>query len=295
MDRYALKYLDYISIEKNYSPHTILNYTHDLKEFFAFLGEGALEKVDIIALRRYLAELKKRSLAKTTLSRKLATLRSFFRFLTKEGHLKKNPIASMRSPKPDRKLPVYLEEGDMARLLDFPVENSIDARDKAVLETLYSTGTRVSEIAGLDVDDVDFLGGSIKVTGKGRKQRLCPIGDRAMRAIRDYLDYRKGEGLAGASAKALFLNHSGNKKGSRLTDRSMRRLLDRRFGQAALKGKISPHSLRHSFATHLLNRGADLRSVQELLGHQNISTTAIYTHVTSERLKSVYEKSHPRA
>jgi len=295
MDRYALKYLDYISIEKNYSPHTILNYTHDLKEFFLFLGETAVEKVDIIALRRYLAELKRRNLAKTSLSRKIATLRSFFRFLTKEGHLKKNPVAALKSPKLDRKLPIYLEENDVTRLLDFEVSDATDARDKALLETLYSTGTRVSEIAGLDVDDIDFFGGSVKVVGKGRKERLCPVGDRALRAIRVYIDHRKGEGGAAASAKALFLNHSDNKRASRLTDRSIRRLLDRRFQQAALKGKISPHSLRHSFATHLLNRGADLRSVQELLGHENISTTAIYTHVTSERLKSVYEKAHPRA
>ena len=293
MDRYALKYLDYISIEKNYSKHTIVNYTVDLKEFSAFIGETPLEKVDLIALRRYLAELKKKNLAKSTMSRKLATLRSFFRFLTREGHLKKNPVAALKSPKLDRRLPFFLSESDISRLLDFDCESLIDWRDRAVLETLYSTGGRVSEITALDVGGVDFLGGVITVVGKGRKERMCPIGDRALRAIREYLDRRRAAG--NRDSRLLFLNHSPHKNGSRLTERSVRRLLDRRFAAAALKGKISPHKLRHSFATHLLNRGADLRSVQELLGHESVSTTAIYTHVNTERLKNVYEKSHPRA
>jgi tyrosine recombinase XerC len=293
MDRYALKYLDYISIEKNYSKHTIINYASDLKEFGAFIGDTPLEKIDLIALRRYLAELKKKNLAKTTMSRKLATLRSLFRFLTKEGHLKQNPVAALRGPKQDKRLPFFLNEGDVSRLLDFACDSLIDWRDRAVLETLYSTGGRVSEITSLDVADVDFLGGVITVTGKGRKERMCPIGDRALRAIRDYLDRRNG--ACGGNSRMLFLNHSPNQNGSRLTGRSVRRLLDRRFAAAALKGKISPHKLRHSFATHLLNRGADLRSVQELLGHESVSTTAIYTHVSSERLKLVYDKTHPRA
>lgn len=297
MDRYVHKFLDFISIEKNYSKNTITSYANDLKEFYGFAGDAPAERVDLILLRRYLAELKQKGLAKTSLARKLATLRSYFRFLTREGYIKKNPIAALRSPKIDKKLPVFLSETDVGRLLGFDEEDARDLRDKALIETLYSTGCRVSEIVGLDIADVDFIGGVIKVTGKGSKQRLSPIGDRALKAIRTYLEKRgRQTGARRAdSQKILFLNHSANNNSSRLTQRSVRRILDSRFNQAALKGKISPHALRHSFATHLLNRGADLRSVQELLGHENISTTAIYTHVTSDRLKAVYDKAHPRA
>jgi integrase/recombinase XerC len=298
MKRFIDKFMDYLSIEKNVSPHTLVNYRHDLKEFHAFSGERDIQDIDLIWVRRFLAELKKRDLAKRSMARKLATLRSFFRFLTREGHLTKSPAATLRGPKLDKRLPLFLNENEISRLLDFPLDEPLGVRDKAIFETLYSTGCRVSEAVHLNVVDVDFIGGVVKVTGKGRKERLCPIGDGALRVIRAYLALRKELSLKKKikdDGKVLFLNHSGNKGGSRLTERSIRRILNKRFDAASLKGHISPHALRHSFATHLLNRGADLRSVQELLGHANISTTAIYTHVSTERLKNVYEKAHPRA
>ena len=312
LDRYIRKYLDYITIEKNYSAHTATGYAHDLGEFVAFLAGSPVERADLLILRRYLAELKKRELSKATLARKLAALRSFFRFLTREGYLLKNPATFLKGPKREKHLPVVLNERDLAHLLDFTpgdLESSRAKarkvaggaaarrafwRDKALIETLYSTGCRVSEVVGLDEADVDFIAGLVKVMGKGKKERLVPIGEKALLAVRRYLVERQSGGH-GTSAKALFLNHSGHKTGSRLSVRSVRRILNRRFQEAALSGKVSPHSLRHSFATHLLDRGADLRSVQELLGHENISTTAIYTHVSSERLKNVYDKTHPRA
>lgn len=296
MDRYAQKFLDYLEIEKNYSPHTVLNYSIDLKEYLAFLGEAGPEKAELVTLRRYLAELKLKNLAKATVARRLATLRSFYRFLTREGYLKKNPVTALKSPKQDKRLPIVLSEKDISRMLDFAAEDLKDLRDRAILETLYSTGCRVSEITGLNLLDVDFISGVVRVLGKGKKERVSPIGNRALKALRAYVEKRKSidEGKPERS-NPLFLNHSGNKRGSRLTPRSVRRVLNRRFRDAALAGNVSPHALRHSFATHLLNRGADLRSVQELLGHANISTTAIYTHVSSERLKEVYDKAHPRA
>jgi integrase/recombinase XerC len=295
MNRYARKFLDYLTIERNYSPHTQTNYAVDLREFEAFLGTTPVERADLGLLRRYLLELKKRNLAPTSIARKLATLRSFYRFLAREGLMKKSPAAGLRGPKLGRRLPLFLSEEDVARLLEFPSGSASDARDRAILETLYSTGCRVAEIVRLNVDDVDFIGGLVRVAGKGGKERLCPIGERALGAARAYLDWRRRAGAPEGARRVLFLNHSRNRTGSRLTARSVRRILDRRFAQASLNGKISPHDLRHSFATHLLNRGADLRSVQELLGHENLSTTSIYTHVSSARMKSVYEKAHPRA
>ncbi len=297
MNRYLRKFLDYLSLEKNYSPHTRANYANDLEFFFAFLGSEGLETVNHLTLRRYLAQMKERDYSRRTITRKLSSLRSFFRFLTREGYLTKNPALTLRGPKVERTLPKFLNEGDVLKLLSAGPSDLGGARDRALLETLYSTGCRVSEIVRLAVDDVDFVSGVIKVLGKGRKERLCPIGEPALKAIRGYLALRsQNPALKGKDdSRELFLNHSAHRRGSRLSERSVRRILDRRLQNAALSEHISPHALRHSFATHLLNRGADLRSVQELLGHEHISTTAIYTHVSSERLKSVYDRTHPRA
>lgn len=297
MNRYARKFLDYLSIEKNCSPHTLLNYGHDLEEFEGFLKGTPTEKVDVITLRRYLAELKARTLAPRTVARKLATLRSFYRFLTREGYIKRNPVGLLKAPKLDKRLPLFMGESEMERLLTFRADDLKAVRDRALLETIYSTGCRVAEVVQMNVADVDFNRGIVKVLGKGQKVRLCPIGNKALGALGNYLEWRKKEPAEGSlsSCKFMFVNHSNNRRGSRLTIRSVRRILNQRLQQASVEGKISPHALRHSFATHLLNRGADLRSVQELLGHENISTTAIYTHVSSARLKSVYESSHPRA
>ena len=297
IDRFIDKFLNYLKVEKNVSHYTVLNYAVDLKDFAKFFGDEAdINSVDYLTLRKFLAELKAKNYSKRTIARKLACLRSFFRFLYREGHVKSNSMLSISTPKLDKKLPVFLDENEVSKLLDSPDEKEASGlRDKAMLETIYSSGLRISELVGLNTDNIDFIGGVLKIFGKGKKERLVPIGDRALRCIRRYLE-RRGEASAeGGSAcggkRAVFLNKSG----TRITGISVRRIMEKCIHIASLRQDISPHTLRHSFATHLLNRGADLRSVQELLGHMNLSTTQIYTHVTSERLKSVYDKAHPRA
>jgi tyrosine recombinase XerC len=286
MQRYIEKFMRYLEIEKNYSPHTVLNYRLDLEGFKGFLGGAPLENVDYLTLRKYLAMVKEKNLSVRTIARRLSTLRSFFKFLTREGHLKTNPTLSLSSPKQEKHLPVFLTEDEATKLIEAVVAKDERAlRDKAVLETFYSTGIRISELTGLKVDDIDFIGSVVKVMGKGRKERIVPIGEQAIRAIRAYLEKRKKQ------SEALFLNKSGK----RMTVRGIRNLVQKYVLIASMRHGVSPHTLRHSFATHLLNRGADLRSVQELLGHVNLSTTQIYTHLTTERLKSVYDKAHPRA
>jgi len=297
MDRYIDKFITYLKVEREASPHTVINYSIDLRDFSRFLkpgspgelrdsGEFNISKIDHLLLRRYLAHIKGKGYSKRTVARKLASLRSFFRFLYKEGYLKSNPITSLSTPKLDKKLPVFLDEKEAAKLVEMPHgRDERSLRDRAVLETLYSSGLRVSELVGLNTDNLDFIGGVVKVYGKGKKERLAPIGEVAIKAIREYLDKRR------SNARAVFLNRSG----ARISDRGIRRIVDKYIHMASLKEHVSPHTLRHSFATHLLNKGADLRSVQELLGHSNLSTTQIYTHVTTERLKAVYEKAHPRA
>lgn len=290
MQRYIDKFMNYMKVEKNASPHTITNYMVDMNVFKGFLGDKEIETVDHLSLRRYLAELRAKNYSKRTVARKLASLRSFFRFLFREGHIKKNPITAVLTPKLDKKLPVFLDVAKIDRLLSAPTDKDLmGLRDRALLETLYSTGIRVSELVGLDLRDIDFISGVIKVLGKGHKERVVPIGEPALAAIKKYVD--KKAPVKVNDKDAVFLNKSG----ARLTDRSVRRVLDKHIKTCSVSEKISPHSLRHSFATHLLDRGADLRSVQELLGHMNLSTTQIYTHVTMERLKSVYDRSHPRA
>ena len=286
IDRYIEKYIRYLEVEKDYSRHTILNYSKDLSEFKAFLGERALETVDYLALRKFLSVLRERNLKSRSVSRKLSCLRSFFRFLNREGLLKSDPAKAVSNPKLEKHLPKFLTEEEITRLIESPDMAKLSGlRDRAILETFYSTGMRISELVGLNLEDIDFFSGVVKVRGKGKKERLAPIGEKALAALRDYTRKRKD------NPQAVFLN----KNTKRLTDRGVRLILDKYIRLAALREDISPHSLRHSFATHLLNRGADLRSVQELLGHANLSTTQIYTHVTMDKLKGVYDKAHPRA
>jgi len=293
MDNPTEKFLNFLRVEKNYSKHTLINYTHDLREFRRFLGTSGLQSVDTLSLRKYLALLKERELSKRTMARQMSVLRTYFRFLTREGYLKNNPIAAVKTPKLERRLPMVLDEGEIGLLMASPEDDLAGGRDRAVLETLYSTGMRVSELVGLNVETVDFIGGVCRVLGKGGKERLCPVGDKALQSIRRYLELRNK--LKKTDAGALFLNHSPHCEGSRLTDRSVRRIVEKYIEKTCRRQNISPHTLRHSFATHLLNRGADLRSVQELLGHENLSTTQIYTHVSTRRLKEAYDKAHPRA
>lgn len=286
MDRYIDKFIRYLEVEKNYSPHTILNYRLDLEDFIKFLGESALEKVDYLFLRKYLAALKEKNLSSRSVGRRLSALRSFFKFLVREGYLKTNPITSLSSPKQEKHLPEFLTEEEVVRLIETTLaKDERGLRDRAILETFYSTGIRISELVALSSDTVDFISGTIKVMGKGKKERIVPIGDEAVRAIRKYLENRP------RNSEAIFLN----KNGKRIGVRGVRGIVNKYIHLAGIKHGVSAHTLRHSFATHLLNRGADLRSVQELLGHANLSTTQIYTHITTERLKGVYDKAHPRA
>ena len=286
MDRYIEKFVRYLEIEKNYSPHTIINYKLDLEGLKRFLGGLELEKVDYLLLRKYLAVLKEKNNSHRTINRRLSTFRSFFRFLIREGFLKTNPVLSLSSPKLDKHLPSFMTEDEVAKLIEATsTDNERACRDRAIIETFYSTGMRISEVTGLNNDDIDFIGSVVKVRGKGKKERLAPIGGKATDAIRMYLKMRK------ITSDAVFLNKSGK----RLSTRGVRNIVEKYFHRAGIQHHVSPHTLRHSFATHLLNRGADLRSVQELLGHANLSSTQIYTHLTTERLKSVYDKAHPRA
>ncbi|MFA5276529.1 MAG: tyrosine recombinase XerC [Candidatus Omnitrophota bacterium] len=289
MDKYIEKFMRYLEIEKNYSAHTILNYKLDLEDFKKFCGEIDIEKIDYLYLRKYLAVLKEKNLGNRSVGRHLSTLRSFFRFLTRENYLKTNPILMLSSPKLEKHLPSFMTEAEVAKLIESAFakdeKDERGLRDRAILETFYSSGLRISELVALDLNDIDFISGIVKVMGKGRKERVVPIGDAALNSIRKYLDKRKVKG------EVAFLN----KNGKRITTRGARGIVEKYLKFSGAHKGISPHTLRHSFATHLLNRGADLRTVQELLGHANLSTTQIYTHLTTEKLKSVYDKAHPHA
>ncbi|MCF7870857.1 MAG: tyrosine recombinase XerC [Candidatus Omnitrophica bacterium] len=286
---YIDKFLNYIEIEKNYSIHTCKNYRQDLGDFGRFLKsnqEMDIKDIDYFILRKFLSLLNKRKLNKRTISRKISTLKSFFKFLLREGVLTDNPAISLIYPRLEKPLPKFLTESQVRKVLELPDKNKLlGLRDKAILEFLYSTGARVSEMVSLKRDELDLIGGVVKVSGKGKKERLLPLGEPAVESIRQYLLNRKD------SQRALFLN----KNHKPLSDRGVRFIISKYIKNASLSLDVSPHVFRHSFATHLINHGADLRSVQELLGHSSISTTQIYTHISLDSLKKIYQKTHPRA
>ena len=303
LDELVERFVNHLEQERNSSPHTLRAYRTDLEEFGEFLGRqgGHITAVNHLLLRKFLAGLRSRRLARSTIARKLSSLRSFFRQLCREGVLKTNPILALRTRRREKRLPHVLSAGEVARLLEAPSGNDLKSlRDSAILETLYSTGARVSELVSLDVSDVDFVSEIARVMGKGSKERLCPVGSFAVKALEAYLAAR-GVSLAQAPycAEPLFLNCSNNRSKNclenRLASRSVGRMLQGRLTEANLSAKTTPHTLRHCFATHLLDRGADLRSVQELLGHASLASTQIYTHLSAERLREVYERAHPRA
>ncbi len=324
-------FLDYLTYEKHFSGHTAKCYGADLVQFGGWLSANMAKPqtntdsdnhanpwssehgstatvvstettvdlkqvvlaVDVDTIRRYMAFLNEQQYSKSTTARKLATLRSFYKFLVRRNFIDSNPVTSVKTPKQEKKLPKFLEYEEVQLLLDTPPTDTwLGARDKAILEVLYNTGMRVSEIAALNMDDVDFLGEVIHIRGKGKKERLAPIGSKALQAIQGYIEFRNKRMLNDSNfdPKVLF----ANKHGKRLSVRSIRRKMDKYLAQAGLDPAISPHTLRHSFATHMLNNGADLRSVQELLGHQSLSTTQIYTHLTTSKIKEVYDSAHPR-
>jgi len=323
-------FLNYLKFEKRFSEHTAKCYEADLSQFGEYLigasesgpssdehislshnkspetgvatavathtdvkVDQLLLSVETAAVRAYLTFLNEKEYSKATIARKLATLRSFYKFLVRRNQLDSNPVAAVRTPKQDKKLPMFLEYEDVKRLLDTPpMNNWLGARDRAILETLYSTGIRVSELVALNMDDIDFLGEVVHIRGKGKKERIAPISSSALQVIQHYMEYRnkRAQSSRNFDAKVLFVN----KHGRRLSTRSVRRKMDKYLKMAGLDPAISPHTLRHSFATHMLNNGADLRSVQELLGHQSLSTTQVYTHLTTKKLKEVYDNAHPR-
>jgi integrase/recombinase XerC len=298
-------FLQSLVAEKGYSAHTVRAYRNDLEEFTAYLAgdpQGArgdalqgnplrAEEVEAIQIRGYLGYLHGRN-QKSSIARKLAAIRSFYRYLRKMRLIEENPTETIHAPKHGKPMPVFLSVDDMFRLLDriFP-EDLFGLRDRAILESLYSSGVRVSELAGLDVDHVDMKNGLMRVLGKGRKERIVPLGAKAVQALsryREALLLQTGDPMPGGGA--LFLN----KNLGRLTTRSIARVVDKFARACGLAVPLSPHGMRHSFATHLLDAGADLRAVQELLGHSSLSTTQRYTHVSIDRLMAVYDKSHPR-
>jgi integrase/recombinase XerC len=293
----AARFLHHLSAHRGFSPETVRAYRKDLDHFLGFLGgEGPVAEgqVGVSTLRRYLGAMADAGLCRQTAARRLSCLRTFYRFLLREGVVEKSPVAALRTPKPERRLPAVLDEPEAAALVEAPAAGGVPGtRDHALLECLYGAGLRVSELAHLDLPDVDLEEGVAHVrSGKGRKDRVAPLGRRAVDAIRAHLPERERRlRELGRASPALFLN----KDGRRLDVRSVRRRLRRWLPQAGIAKPVSPHTLRHSFATHLLNRGADLRSVQELLGHAHLVTTQVYTHVSTQRLKDVYDRTHPRA
>lgn len=290
------EFLRHLQSERNLSPHTVRAYGGDLDRFIEFLGgETALlaPGVTVLTVRRFLSRLHTESYEKSSMARMLACLRTFYDYFLRRGGVDSNPVRQVRTPRLDKKLPAFLDEGEVTRLLESTTGDAFtDFRDRALLETIYGGGLRVSEATGLDLPDLQMDQGFAVVRGKGGKERLAPLGTGATRAIEGYLPERavRMEKLM-SGVEAVFIN----KNGTRLNVRSVRRVLDRRAALAGLRKTVTPHTLRHSFATHLLNRGADLRAVQELLGHANLTTTQIYTHVTTHKLKEVYDQAHPRA
>ena len=298
------QFMMYLEHERNFSVHTVRCYATDLEYFAAFLAGpaatpedqagdafgGRLRGVTPLDLRRYLAELNQAQYSRATIARKIATLRSFYKFLARKGEIERNPVAVIRTPRQEKRLPKFLAPAEIERLLSATQgDDLLSLRDAAMLEALYSTGMRVSELVGMDLADIDPIGEVVRLRGKGKRERLAPLGSYAMRALKRYLEVRAAAGVR--DAEAVFINRHGE----RLNVRSVRRKLAKYLAAAGLDPSCSPHTLRHSFATHMLDRGADLRAVQELLGHRSLSTTQIYTHVTANRLKQIYETAHPRA
>jgi integrase/recombinase XerC len=303
LEAYIKQFEQYLRIEKNASEHTCRNYLLDVREFDGFLAEkgpsyvSGVASIDNLTIRAYLGLLAKQN-KKSSQARKLSCLRTFFKFLVREGVITDNPAAAVRTPKLEKYLPTHLTVDEAFALLDsVPAGDVQHARDRALLEVLYSTGIRVSELVGLNRGDLELNLGIIKVLGKGRKERVVPIGKKAIAALTHYLNLKDTapgtddpqEGRT--QPAAVFLNKSGG----RLTARSVARFIDKYVQHCGLQRSISPHSLRHSFATHLLNAGADLRAIQELLGHENLSTTQRYTHLNIDKLMEVYDRAHPRS
>jgi integrase/recombinase XerC len=292
------QFLQYLEAERNASPLTLKSYREDLLALAGYLADDQdrvpkPQHVSINELRGYVAALHEAGYSKSTIARRLASLRSFFRFGQREGWLSANPAKALRNPRKSKTLPHFLSTDEIQRLLEAPPATGLAGlRDRAILETLYSAGLRVSEVVGLNDGDLDLEEGIVRVRGKGRRERLSPLGSFASKAVRRWLAARTLSPKESQGRQAPVFT---NKFGSRLTTRSVGRLLEKYLAETGLDRRTTPHTLRHSFATHLLDRGADIRSVQELLGHKSLVTTQIYTHVSTASLRAAYERAHPRA
>ena len=288
------KFLDFLKYEKNASPHTISGYRRDLLQFKNYLKNKNLnwEQADNIVIRGFLAILYEKKVKKSTSGRKLAAIRSFYKFCVQRKWMADNPANIVSTPKQEKTVPSFLTEEEMAEFLDFPCSGKVlDLRDKAMLELLYASGIRVSELVGLNLEDLNYDERLIRVKGKGKKERMIPFGKNAEESLQIYISRRMMINKGKIDEEALFLNY----RGQRLSTRSVERTVDFYIQRSAVRRKISPHSLRHSFASHLLSRGADLRVIQELLGHESLATTQKYTHMDLRHLLEVYKKSHPRS
>ena len=298
MNEAIQRYLRYLKVERNASELTIKSYREDLALLSEYLTESLGREprpaeITPLDLRTYVAALHEAGYAKSSVSRRLASLRSFFRFCQREELCQHNPAKPLRNPRRDRKLPHFLSGDEIGKLLVSPPgDTPMGLRDRAIFETLYSAGLRVSELVGMNVDDLDFEDGLVTVRGKGKRERLAPLGRYAVRALQRWLRKRTlAKGMPAKIGSPVFVN----KFGKRLTTRSVGRMLEKYLKLTGLDSRTSPHTLRHSFATHLLDRGADIRSVQELLGHKSLVTTQIYTHVSTAGLRKAYDLAHPRA
>ncbi|MDZ4818342.1 MAG: tyrosine recombinase XerC [Planctomycetota bacterium] len=300
MQKEVDRFLQYLTVERNSSDYTIKSYREDLAHLASYLtGDTETDydasRINTLDLRGYVSSLHDSGYAKTTIARRLASLRSFFRFGQREGWASSNPARPLRNPRKSRNLPHFLSTEQIGLLLEAPPGDGAGLRDRAILETMYSAGLRVSEVAGLNDADFDRPSGVLRIRGKGKRERLAPIGSFALRALDRWLQVRRLAGTQKTARQSVDTPIFVNKFGTRLTTRSIARMLEKYLKLTGLDLKTTPHTLRHSFATHLLDRGADIRSVQELLGHKSLVTTQIYTHVSTAKLKSVYEKAHPRA
>lgn len=295
LEHYVDGFIKYLAVERGLADNTVEAYFSDLQQWQIFLKENKIEevgKVDEKLILLYLNSLQEEGKAVTTVSRHLATLKAFFRFLTQEGIIGINPTAKLETPKTAYRLPRVMQEKEVEKLLEQPRTNKpAGLRDKAMLELLYATGMRVTELVSLDMDQINLDAGFLLCIGKGSKERIIPFGSIASKYLKEYLEFGRRELVGKKTSNALFLNHLG----TRLTRQGFWKILKKYVNEAGIKTNVTPHTLRHSFATHLLEHGADLRAVQEMLGHSDISTTQIYTHITQKRLKEVYDETHPRA
>ena len=298
VNNYPERFLTYLEVEKNCSQHTIESYQKDLAAFAEFMlrrnkQNFFWQQTGPLDVRGYLAELNEKQYARRTIARRISALRSFFKYLVREAVIEYSPLTKVRTPKLEKKLPAFLDEIEINELLAMPDKSKVlGVRDQAVLEMLYATGCRVSELVGLTLERVDLSNRFVLLLGKGNKERVMPVGHTCCAALSTYYRVRQQLMLQYQQKHDfIFVNN----RGGRLTDRSVRRILEKYINMLAIHNNVSPHTRRHSFATHLLEHGADLRSVQELLGHANLSTTQIYTHVSNEHVTNVYKKNHPRA